>query len=332
MARSVSTAAPRSAARYLWILAISLSALLVFWPSLKTAISLALTDERYLQIVLAPLGCVFLILRERRAIFAQARYSPRPGIPLLALAMLLAMAVAPVSGSLGLLLAVFAIVLVLMAAFVLCYGTRSFRAALYPLCCLFAMVPLLPSWMDRVAAVLQHGSASISYEILRLTGVPVFRRGTLFALPGLTFEVGLECSGIRSGLAMMMVAIAVGYVYLRSGWTRSALILLTIPIVLFKNSVRIVVITMMGAYVDRIFLDGPLHHLYGGLVFTVLGVALLVLVLLGLQKLERLYPKRAVDSPQPGRAVVVAQCVAEPATKRITGRRYSPDSLSARRP
>ena len=173
-----------------------------------------------------------------------------------------------------------------MAAFVLCYGMQSFRAGIYPLCCMFLMIPLLPSWMDRIAAVLQHGSAAISYEILRLSGIPVWRRGMLFSLPGLDFEVGPECSGIRSSLAMMMVAIVAGYVYLRSGWARSALILLTIPIILFKNSVRIVVISTLGAYVDRVFIDGPFHHRYGGLLFSVVGVVLLVLVLAGLQKIE----------------------------------------------
>jgi exosortase len=181
-----------------------------------------------------------------------------------------------------------------MAAFVLCYGVQSFRAGLYPLCCMFLLIPLPPSWMDRVAAGLQHGSAAVSYEILRLSGIPVLRRGMLFSLPGLDFEVAPECSGIRSSLALMMVAIVAGYVYLRSGWARSALILLTVPIVLFKNAVRIVVISTLGAFVDRVFIDGPFHHRYGGLLFTVVGVVLFVLVLAGLQKVERRRPGRTV--------------------------------------
>ncbi len=174
-----------------------------------------------------------------------------------------------------------------MAAFVLCYGVDSFRAGLYPLCCLFLMIPLPPSWMDKVAAGFQHGSAAISYGLLRLSGIPVFRSGMLFSLAGLDFEVAPECSGIHSSLAMIMVAIVAGYLYLRSGWARSALMVLTVPIVLFKNAVRIVVISTLGAYVDRIFIDGPFHHRYGGLLFTVVGMVLFVVVLAGLQKIER---------------------------------------------
>ena len=306
MRTNVLPAGSSQAARSFWIFAICLSSLLVFWPSLKTAISLALRDDRYLQIVLAPLACSFLIFRQRREIFSQARYSPHAGIPLLSLAMLLGIVSVyrdPGSESASLLVAILAIILVWMAAFFLCYGARTFRAALYPLCCMFLMIPLPPSWMDRIAAGLQHGSAAVSYEILRLSGIPVLRRGMQFALPGLDFEVAPECSGIRSSLALMMVAIVAGYVYLRSGWARATLILLTVPIVLFKNSVRIVVISTLGAYVDRVFLDGPFHHRYGGLLFTVVGVVLFVLVLAGLQKIERRRPGgRLVDrKPASGR-------------------------------
>ena len=285
------------ATRNLTILAICLPTLLVFWPSLKTAILLALHDDRYLQIVLAPLVCSFLIFRQRTEVFSQARYSPRAGIPPLSLAMLLGIVSLyrdPGSTGTGLLVTVFAIVLVWMAAFVLCYGVQSFRAGLYPLCCMFLMIPLPHSWMDRIAAGFQHGSAGVSYGLLRLSGIPVLRRGMVFSLPGLDLEVAPECSGIRSSLALLMIAIVAGYVCLRSGWARSALILLTVPIVLFKNAVRIVAISTLGAYVDRAFLDGPFHHQYGGLLFSVVGVTLFVLVLAGLQKIERRRPRPTV--------------------------------------
>jgi exosortase len=277
-------------ARHFWIFAICIPALLVFWPSLKTAFSLALNDDRYLQIGLAPLVCSFLIFWQRTEIFSEACYSLRTGIPLLSLAILLGIVIvyrSPRSGSAGLVFALGAIVLIWLAAFFLCYGVQSLRAALYPLCCLFLMIPFPPVWMDRVAACLQYGSAAVSYAILRVSGIPVLRHELRFSLPGLDFEVAPECSGIHSSLALIMVAIIAGYIYLRSGWARSALILLTVPIALFKNAVRIVVIAVLGAYVNRIFVDGPFHHRYGGLVFSVMGAVLFVLVLAGLQGVER---------------------------------------------
>jgi exosortase/archaeosortase family protein len=85
----------------------------------------------------------------------------------------------------------------------------------------------------------------------------------------------------------LIVAIVAGYIYLRSGWARLALILMTIPIALFKNAVRIVGISTLAAYVNRIFIDGAFHHVYGGLLFSVVGMAIFVVVLAGLQKIER---------------------------------------------
>jgi exosortase/archaeosortase family protein len=65
-----------------------------------------------------------------------------------------------------------------------------------------------------------------------------------------------------------------------------ALMLVTVPIVLFKNAVRIVTISTLAAYVDRSWLDGPFHHKYGGIVFSIVGMTLFVVALGGLQKIE----------------------------------------------
>jgi exosortase len=269
--------------RYLFFSALLTADLIVLWPSIVSAFSLAVHNDRYLQVLIAPLLAAFLIFWNRRAIFRQARYNLSAGIPLVAIAALLSV----IFLSRPLPLAILAGVLWMLSGFLLCFGAQSFRAALYPLICLFLIVPYPATWMDRVAATLQYGSADVSYRLLRVTGVPVFRHDLVFSLPGLDFQVGPECSGIHSSLALLMVSLIAAYLFLRSGWSRAALILLTVPIALIKNAARIVTIAILGAYVDRIYIDGPLHHKYGGLVFSVFGAILFVLVLAGLQRLER---------------------------------------------
>ena len=278
------------AARSLTILAAGLITLVVFSPVLKSAVSLGMHDDRYLQILVAPLACCLLLFWERTEIFSRAAYSPQAGIPLLAVSALLgifSLYANLAGGGAGGPLAVSAMILMWMAAFALCCGMDSFRAALYPLCCLFLMIPVPSSWMDRATVFLQNGSAGFSYGILRMVGMPVWRHGTTFSLPGLDFEVARECSGIHSSLALMMIAILAGYICLRSGWTRVALITLTVPIALLKNAIRIVVTTVLAVRVDRAFIDGPFHHRYGGVVFSAVGVVPFVLLLAGLQRVER---------------------------------------------
>jgi exosortase len=269
--------------RYLLLSSLLTVDLLLFWPSLVSAFSLAVNNDRYLQVLIAPLLTAFLIFWNRRAIFQQSRYNLPAGIPLILAATLLGI----VFRTHSLPLTIFASTMMVLSEFLLCFGAESFRAALYPLGCLFLMVPYPAAWMDRVAASLQYGSADVSYRLLRVTGLPVFRHDLVFSLPGLDFQVGPECSGIHSSLALLMVSLIASYLYLRSGWSRLALILLTVPIAMIKNAARIVTIAMLGAYVNRIYIDGPLHHKYGGLVFSVLGAILFVLALVGLQRVER---------------------------------------------
>jgi exosortase len=270
-------------------LAILLSTLALFWSSLAAVVSLSVRDDRYFQIVVGPILCLFLIYRERARIFSEARFSPRLGIPLLLLAVLLGLVLSlqprGADDNRSLVPVVFAVVLVWMSAFILCYGTRSFRAALFPLCCLLMMIPVPPALMDRITVGLQHGSADVSYALLRLAGIPVFRQGMTFSLPGLDVQVAPECSGIRSCMVFMIMGILAGRVYLRSGWRRWALIVMTIPIAIFKNAVRIVVISSLSAYVNRAILSGPLHH-SGGPVFALVGIALFAPLLVALQRSE----------------------------------------------
>jgi exosortase len=281
--------------RHLAFAALLFASVMLFWPALKVAFALALEEDRYLQIALAPVIVPLLLYWRRAEVFASVRSSPRLGIPLLVLALLLWFAVVPRyldRGGAGLMQALSAAVAVWIAGFLLCYGTRSLRAGCYPLGCLLLMIPLPAPWMNEINTAFQHGSAAVSYRILWLSGLPVLRKGMQFSIPGLTFEVAPECSGIRSSLAMIVVAIVAGYVYLRSAWARSGLVLLTIPIVLFKNAVRIVAVATLGAYVDRLFIDGPFHR-YGGVIFSILGVVLFVLALGLAQRIEN---RRAVAS------------------------------------
>jgi exosortase len=271
------------------ILGILLGTLILFASPLRAAVSLSFHDDRYIQIVAAPFLCVFLIYWERAEIFSKARFSPRAGIPLLSLATVFCLAVihAPSfkNESSKLPLSVMAIVLVWIAAFILCYGPRSFKSALFPLCCLFLTIPVPPAVMDRMTIGLQHASAATSYAILRLVGIPVFRQGMTFLLPGLSVQVAPECSGIRSCLVFLIVAAMASYVCLQTGWRRLALIVLTVPIAILKNAVRIVVISSLSAYVNRAVLDSPLHH-QGGPVFALVGLALFVPLLCALQRSE----------------------------------------------
>ncbi len=125
----------------------------------------------------------------------------------------------------------------------------------------------------------------MTYALFRLLGVPVLWRHFKFLLPGVEIEIAEECSGIRSSLALFITSILAGYVFLRSNWRKALFSLFTIPVVIFKNAVRIVTISCLGVYVNPGFLYGKLHQ-YGGLPFSLVSLVLLVPFLIALQKGE----------------------------------------------
>ncbi|MFQ5906257.1 MAG: exosortase/archaeosortase family protein, partial [bacterium] len=165
------------------------------------------------------------------------------------------------------------------------YGTRASRVAAFPLLFLLWMVPLPEFALDKFITLLQHGSAEVAHGLFRLTGVPVFRDGLVFSLPGIDIEVAKVCSGIRSSLALIITGLLAGYLFLRTSRSRLALVTALFPLLIVKNGLRIVTLTLLAVYVDRGFLTGNLHR-KGGIVFFAIALALLALLLRYLQKVE----------------------------------------------
>ncbi len=230
-----------------------------------------------------------LVYLQRTKVFAVLRYCPSKALLLLAPAVALLCLAQTKFSTLNpndhLSLAMLAIVLVLMAGFMLCYGTQSFRSALFPLLFLLLMIPIPTLALDKTVLVLQKGSAVITYALFKLLGVPVFWQHFKFLLPGVEIEIAEECSGIRSSLALFITSILAGYVFLQSNWRRALFSILTIPVVILKNAVRIVTISCLGVYVNPAFLHGKLHR-YGGLPFSLVSLAILVPLLFVLQRGE----------------------------------------------
>jgi len=63
------------------------------------------------------------------------------------------------------------------------------------------------------------------------------------------------------------------------------LVLSIVPILIFKNGVRIVAVSLLSIYVNRSFLHGWLHT-SGGIVFYFLGLVILIPIVIALRKSE----------------------------------------------
>jgi exosortase len=273
--------------RHLAFAALLTISIALFWRPLRTIASLSWTDGRYSHLLLIPVVSALLLYFERVKIFSLPKDRVGAGFSfLLGVAAIYAISVTRLGASERLTLAILSTVLVWIAIFAFCYGSRALRAAAFPLGFLAFMIPLPESVLNWMVHVLQTASADVSAVLFHAIGMPFFRRGFLFLLPGIQIEVASECSGIRSTTALVLASVLAGYVLLRSPSRRIVFTLAAIPIGIFKNAVRIVSLSYLGVYVDRAYLEGRLHHQYGGLVFSSLSLLLVVPLLILLLKSE----------------------------------------------
>jgi exosortase len=229
----------------------------------------------------------YLFYRKRHEVFSNVRWDLVPGVSLFLagaiLGLLAALNVRLNTGDEHLWMRVLALVVLWISGFVLCYGIPASRAARFPLLFLLLLTPIPDFLLDKVIVSLQAGSAVVAYWLFRALNVPVLREGFVFLLPRLEIEVAKECSGIRSSIVMLITILLAGEFALHSLWRKSLLILSVIPVVILKNGVRIVTMSMLTIRVDRRFLHGWLHT-SGGIVFYLLGLLALFPILILLRK------------------------------------------------
>jgi exosortase len=255
--------------------------ILFWWHSLVITLGLALANEAYTHFLLIlPLSAALIYL-DSKASRVDPQPSPRIGAALLALALLIGcyarwgMSATP--GDVRLSLGMFAVVAWWIASVLLCFGARTFRLFLFPLCFLFLLVPIPEFALRWIVEFLQQQSALAARIMFRAVGVSATQDGIMLSIPGLDIEVARECSSIRSSLMLVVTTLVLAHLFLRSWWRKALLIAAAIPLSVAKNGLRIVTIAELGTRIDPGFLNGKLHH-NGGIIFF--GIALVAVVVL----------------------------------------------------
>ena len=233
-------------------------------------------DQSY--ILLIPVLSAMLVYRDQENIFASVTMGTTRAsvVGFVAGTGLIAIGYAASAGSeLQMAVTALGLVAIWTGAFAFCFGTKSARAAAFPLGMLLWIVPIPAICINSMIRFLQVESTELVYVLFQLTGVPVLREGFVFHLPGQSIEVAKECSGIRSSLSLIVLTLVIAHESLRGNVRRAVLLASTIPIVILKNGIRIVTLTLLAIYVDPSFLTGNLHH-EGGIVFFLIGLVVLI--------------------------------------------------------
>jgi exosortase D (VPLPA-CTERM-specific) len=177
--------------------------------------------------------------------------------------------------------------LLVLYGLVLSYtGPKLFRRLGAPLAILIFMVPLPMYLTGMLTLDLQLISSIIGVWIIRAFGISVFLEGNVVDLGTMQLEVAEACSGLRYLLPLMVLALMVAYLYRGEAWKRILIFLVSIPITVLMNSIRIGFIGITVEYWGRHMAEGVLHDFEGWLVFM-FSVAAVLLVAFGLTKVGR---------------------------------------------
>ena len=214
------------------------------------------------------------ILWERRRQLAEIEIQPS-WMGLLVMAGALSILVVGVLGA-ELFLSRISLVLLLAGLVIQLLGWNWFRAMIFPWAFLFLMIPIPAILFNQIAFPLQLLAARMATALLSLLGVPVLRDGNVIQLASMSLEVVEACSGIRSLISLLTLALIYGYLLEQNRTRRVLLALAAVPIAVAANALRVTGTGLLGQYWDPAKAQGFFHEFEGWVIF-VLSLGLLFL-------------------------------------------------------
>lgn len=159
------------------------------------------------------------------------------------------------------------------------YGMAVCRAIWFPLAFLLLMFPLTSAVLNTISFPLKMFVAKVGAGIVALLGIPVYREGFTITIPAGALLVGNPCSGLRSLISFVALGAVFAYTATMPSSRKWILFLLTIPIAIVSNLIRVPILILVSQYwgLEAAAPDTLVHTGSGFLVF-VAGVALLIAV------------------------------------------------------
>lgn len=259
---------------YLWAVVVLICA--VYAPVIASLVADWSHDPNYSHGFLIPFLSGYF-LWEKRTVLAATRVAPdNLGLPVILASLSLLMV-----GHAGTeYFTMRASLVFLLAGIVLfCCGRPVLKTAFVPIAFLLFMIPLPYIVYDALAFPLKLFIAKFSVICLKLMGIVVWREGNIIQFPQTVLEVADACSGLRSLMSLLALGVALAFLTQKSTKKRLLLVVMTLPIAIFTNMLRVVGTGVLAHYYGAAAAEGFFHEFAGLAVFS---LALLLLILVGM--------------------------------------------------
>jgi exosortase len=170
----------------------------------------------------------------------------------------------------------FSIILALFGLCLYLYGTGVTKKAAFAIIFLVFMIPLPQVFIINMSFNMKMMAANAATYMIKLMGVPAVREGSIVYLkPGTFLTVGDPCSGLRSLIALTALGALYAYLVKVSVTRKILLFLLSIPIALGANILRIILLLLVAyAYNAQVATGKFVHDFLAFLlyVFAIIGL------------------------------------------------------------
>jgi exosortase len=154
------------------------------------------------------------------------------------------------------------------------WGWRLLREVWLLVLLYLLTVPLPAIIFNQVALPLQLFASTVSEHVLNALNIPVYREGNILQLPNLTLSVAEACSGIRSLMSLVTLAVMLAY-FLPTRWIwRVAFVATAVPVAIICNSARVAGTGVLARYWGEAAAQGFFHSFSGWLIFLLAFVIL----------------------------------------------------------
>jgi len=160
------------------------------------------------------------------------------------------------------------------------YGADTIRALRFPLLLLFFVVPLPGAAIDALTQPLLNVAADMVATVLPVFNINVVKTGhalTVNAVGSADYHqviMAPECSGIRSFVSLLALSSVFAHMQGRRAGHSALLMLLTIPLVILGNCIRVMLTILMIVYVSPDTAQNYFHWSSGLLLFAVTLIGL----------------------------------------------------------
>ncbi len=154
------------------------------------------------------------------------------------------------------------------------FGWAVLRLASLPIAFLIFMVPLPYIVYDSLAFPLKLLVTKASVVVLKILTIPVVSEGNIIMFPQTVLEVADACSGLRSLMSLVTLAVALAFLTQKTTLKRTLLIVSSVPVAIVTNMFRVITTGVLANRYGAAAAEGFFHEFAGLAVFALAMVIL----------------------------------------------------------